>query len=645
MMRYIKLNIIIIIMFMCFLPVKKIYAFDNSNIVSVRDYGAKGDGVTNDLEAINSAINSCSSNTECTIYFPTGQYLINGSITISKSNIRLLGDNNTRIFFPSNITLEDTSQKIKVIGVIVVKTINQDINNVVIENLIIDANASNTKYGKQDSLGRGITFIRQGKYPGTKDYYEMSNIKIKNCTIQNSYSYGIAIVGGQQPKSGYTDAEISNLNKTSEEDFDLRNYYNYYDIENVEIDECKVSKSRIGIRLNRVKNATISNTEVIDSRFENITLQVEKGLIENNKTFRHFGGCGSICLDRSENLKIINNTIDDSETNTSDINKSGICQNSSAGPSYNIFISNNNINNSARGIWIKNHLKSANPHNKNDGGSRPGAGFIIKDNIITKSTITDIRIDELLNTKVTSGEYVGKSYLYNKYNNTLNLEAYNNSQVGSNMKTENNKYLEIVKPTQIMIAKVDQNDNFISGSKLQILDENENGIGTYESTDSLIEIDLLLGNYILKDLENGKTISFSVENNNYQRKYIYIIEENKSENDENTSDDKDNKENSSDNKTDLENDKSNNTNKIIDDEQSEDNSENNEELIDNNDNNSSIIDNQKDHDSINSENRSDEKENNINNSPIKKGIIMISVIFAIIAIILLIITKNKQKNK
>lgn len=516
----------IIMMFMLanYIFIGNVVAFDDNNSISVKDYGAIGDGVSDDLTAINSAISACDGNAECTVFFPNGTYLVSDSIIIGKSDIRLLGDENTSIIFPENINLEENGNRI--VGVVVVKTINQDVNNVVIENLIVDANADDTHYGKDSSLGRGITVIRQGKQAGTNNYYEMNNVKIKNCTINNSYAYGISILGGERLKNGYTSEEINQLGNNYEEDFDLRKYYDYYNVNDVTIENCKVSKSRIGIRLNRVSNIVVQNNEVSDSRLENITIQVENGIVKDNKVQSRSGGCGNICLDKSEKVEIINNIVDDTQSDARDLDKSGICQNSSAGPSYNVLISNNNISGSSRGIWIKNHLKSANPHNKNDAGSRAGAGFIIKDNIIKNSSITDIRIDELLDSKVVGNDFVGKSYLYNKYNNTVNLEAddsYSGDVVGTNIKLSDNDNLVVVEPSKIKIGKLDENGNFVRNVRLVIVDKEGNVYGSYLSGTDAILVDLLLGDYILKEVDSSnEEIAFSVENDGGKEKNVFI---------------------------------------------------------------------------------------------------------------------------
>ena len=48
--------------------------------------------------------------------------------------------------------------------------------------------------------------------------------------------------GGEQLKKGYTKEEVNNLNNNTDDDFDLRKYYNYYNVNNVTIENCKISK-------------------------------------------------------------------------------------------------------------------------------------------------------------------------------------------------------------------------------------------------------------------------------------------------------------------------------------------------------------------------------------------------------------------
>ena len=60
----------------------------DTGIVSVKDYGAVGDGSTNDTSAIQSALNSGAK----AIYFPTGDYLINSTLTSSIDERKIYGE-------------------------------------------------------------------------------------------------------------------------------------------------------------------------------------------------------------------------------------------------------------------------------------------------------------------------------------------------------------------------------------------------------------------------------------------------------------------------------------------------------------------------------------------------------------------------
>src|SRR4051812_44498132 len=66
------------------------------------DFGAAGNGSTNDATAINNAVTAAAAlgvNGGATVYFPPGDYNVGSAITVSSSNVRLLGAgrNATRI--------------------------------------------------------------------------------------------------------------------------------------------------------------------------------------------------------------------------------------------------------------------------------------------------------------------------------------------------------------------------------------------------------------------------------------------------------------------------------------------------------------------------------------------------------------------
>jgi hypothetical protein len=66
--------------------------------VNVKDFGAKGDGVTDDIKAFRAAIQKCANNGA--VYIPAGKYLLSDTLVIGKSNICIRGaDENSAIVF------------------------------------------------------------------------------------------------------------------------------------------------------------------------------------------------------------------------------------------------------------------------------------------------------------------------------------------------------------------------------------------------------------------------------------------------------------------------------------------------------------------------------------------------------------------
>ena len=65
------------------------------DVVSVKDFGAVGDGTTDDTTALQAAIAYCESATQYggrALYIPGGRYLITGALTLSKEFITIFGD-------------------------------------------------------------------------------------------------------------------------------------------------------------------------------------------------------------------------------------------------------------------------------------------------------------------------------------------------------------------------------------------------------------------------------------------------------------------------------------------------------------------------------------------------------------------------
>src|ERR1035437_2061750 len=68
------------------------------SIKSVKDFGAKGDGITDDYQSIQNGINSCIANNIATLFFPTGRYKISKPLILQNGNgfvnLSIIGEGN-----------------------------------------------------------------------------------------------------------------------------------------------------------------------------------------------------------------------------------------------------------------------------------------------------------------------------------------------------------------------------------------------------------------------------------------------------------------------------------------------------------------------------------------------------------------------
>jgi hypothetical protein len=105
-------------------------AIDNLNISSIKDYGAVGDGVTDDTEAFNAAF-AIPNNS---IHIPAGTYIVDGINSITVDNIKIYGDQKLL----SIVKLKDSSTQT---GGGIFTVVSTDGFNV--ENITINGNVAN----------------------------------------------------------------------------------------------------------------------------------------------------------------------------------------------------------------------------------------------------------------------------------------------------------------------------------------------------------------------------------------------------------------------------------------------------------------------------------------------------------------------
>ncbi|WGK93354.1 putative Ig domain-containing protein [Pseudomonas migulae] len=173
-------------------------------IFNVQNYGAKGDGITDDTVAIQSAIDAAAAAGGGQVYMPTGTYIVSGGEEPSdgclmlKSNVYLYGDG----MGDTTVKVADGSDT-KITGVIR-SAYGEETHDFGVSNLTIDGNRDNTT-GKIDGWFNGYI-------PGQEGYdsnVTLDSVEIKDCSgygfdpheqtvnmvIKNSVSHGNGLDG------------------------------------------------------------------------------------------------------------------------------------------------------------------------------------------------------------------------------------------------------------------------------------------------------------------------------------------------------------------------------------------------------------------------------------------------------------------
>ncbi|VVP77213.1 hypothetical protein PS934_00353 [Pseudomonas fluorescens] len=173
-------------------------------IFNVQNFGAKGDGITDDTAAIQNAINAAAAAGGGQVYMPTGTYIVSGGEEPSdgclmlKSNVYLYGDG----MGATSVKVADGSDT-KITGVIR-SAYGEQTHDFGVSNLTIDGNRDNTT-GKIDGWFNGYI-------PGEAGYdsnVTLDSVEIKDCSgygfdpheqtvnmvIKNSVSHGNGLDG------------------------------------------------------------------------------------------------------------------------------------------------------------------------------------------------------------------------------------------------------------------------------------------------------------------------------------------------------------------------------------------------------------------------------------------------------------------
>ena len=166
------------------------------DVVSVKDFGAVGDGVTDDRLAFQNAVTAVITGGRGTVYVPEGTYLINGT---TSSDSLLNG-----VLFPWDNNY-DLRPYVRLIGDggVTIKAGNNDMvvfrvstTFVEISNICIDGN------GKTNVTGIGVLPENIGNVtlaaPVSQSYFLSNSVTIKNCFIGMDFQPGVTDTSNRQ---------------------------------------------------------------------------------------------------------------------------------------------------------------------------------------------------------------------------------------------------------------------------------------------------------------------------------------------------------------------------------------------------------------------------------------------------------------
>lgn len=336
-------------------------------VVDVKNFGALGDGVTDDTVAIQNALKTLKEGG--TLFFPNGVYVINGEgdsdqarININVNNVNVIGNNATilnkvqrgistfsissmnvkldNLKFDGNNTstnqihIKNTAKNIKINNCEVCNSNQISGETVVASGIMISCGAENITINdcyihdivaNETKVARGI----YGALYDSNGKTNMKNITINNCVIESIY-----------PKE---DADGIQIQTNSTDDTELV-------ISNCRFIKC--SKRGIKIQCNGAI-ATNNIIELMDGMYSGISIYGNNVNVSNNKINNGDSGigieCGSEIIDVSKNIIISNNIIKMNNTNNIGI----YLTSTESKPFKNVSINSNIITNMKDGIYIK----------------------------------------------------------------------------------------------------------------------------------------------------------------------------------------------------------------------------------------------------------------------------------------------------
>ena len=272
--------------------------------VSVKDFGAKGDGSTNDASAINKALEKLYRNTDKTdvrarriLFFPAGQYNITAEIKIP-SYAHLVGEGQDKTILYRTGSGDNLA--------VTVDNAGNGHGNIGSGSAVTPKNISI----------EGITF-KQGTAKVGLSIDSTTNLYVRNCKWQGTYASGGADASGSKAVTNRSTTALTSTNVV----FDQCQFTKYarladfsHDITSVKFRDCDFSVAYYGARIGQTTNGSANglitgprNIQFLNSRWndigQNAISVLNNGSIKNVVSFgnwyaktvgNNFEGVGSL---------------------------------------------------------------------------------------------------------------------------------------------------------------------------------------------------------------------------------------------------------------------------------------------------------------------------------------------------------------
>ncbi len=207
--------------------------FKLPEFINVKNFGAKGDGVTDDYDAVNKAIEKAGEEGSL-LYFPAGTYYLSRKLVLNKS-ISILGENMNKVtLLFKDIPGDGPTEKYNQRGLITFTSDKLDVKGITVS-YIADTKTEYTRQGTNSNGGVGLLFailngnnvsfyncgfnVEEKNNPTVtcmwikSEAYDIKNIKIEACKfINNSASLeggGLWVSSHDSKNTEVADIEIS----------------------------------------------------------------------------------------------------------------------------------------------------------------------------------------------------------------------------------------------------------------------------------------------------------------------------------------------------------------------------------------------------------------------------------------------------